>query len=113
VVIGDTLFVDGTPHKTCTRCGAIIRQHDAKKITFLHGWKYVGTTTKNIPTEHGFIHEVTDQYKPILHTDVGCTDCWNVQDRDRQNKEWLVKQGKATSSLVYFEAKEALKKGNE
>ena len=103
VVIGDTIFVDGSPHNVCTVCGMPVRQYDMKKVTILRYW-HREDVLGNVKLENGnLVQQVETKYRPILYSAPSCFDCWNSQDLQRQSFQYLMRQDLRKSDLVYYE----------
>ncbi len=103
--VGETLFVNGVPHKVCGRCGAVIGSeayerklvsrgatkskgkivrdgkvtYEAKeyKISILLRWTKLG---EEIVWEKGFPVE-KQKWVPKLISRSACFDCWNIQQQ--------------------------------
>jgi hypothetical protein len=101
-VIGDTLFINGVPHKFCGKCGAPIHAADGirtnvsgrkvefkpYKISIMAGWIDEG---EEIIYRNGF-PEIKRHKRPIIIQRLGCFDCWNLQQKRKLNssdKEWM------------------------
>lgn len=110
VQIGDTLFVNGAPHKVCGRCAQIIGSNDYERkltsrgatkskgkiirdgkvsyeskpymISILLGWIKLG---EEIVYEGGF-PTVKEHFRPKLIQKPACFNCWNLQQR---RGEWF------------------------
>ena len=75
--IGSTLFINGTPHVTCGRCGQIVKAFDAKSITF-GKFKQIESSTMINRIEH-----IEVSWKLELFSRPGCFECWNVQAKEK------------------------------
>lgn len=101
-IIGDTLFINGVPHKFCGKCGIPIKEYDGDrvhksgraweikqyKITILGGWVDDG---EEIVYENGF-PTIKRHKRPIIMQRLGCFECWNKQQQKKlrsKDKEWM------------------------
>lgn len=101
-MIGDTLFINGVPHKVCGKCGVPVGSSEGirtnisgrkveirpYKITVMVGWKDEGD---EIVYEDGF-PTIKRHKRPIIMQRLGCFDCWNTQQMRKNgahDKEWM------------------------
>jgi hypothetical protein len=82
VKIGDTLFVDGSPHVECGFCGVAIKLHDSRKITIGYWPPKEEILTINPVTNVATIEAV--KKPPVLKKAHGCADCFNRQDTEQR-----------------------------
>jgi len=103
--IGDTLFVNGVPHKMCGRCAAVIGSGDYERklvsrgatkskgkivkdgkvsyeskaymISILLGWIKLGEEIIYV----GGFPTIKENFRPKLVTRPACFNCWNLQQR--------------------------------
>lgn len=97
VKIGDTLFVNGSPHVECTRCGKPIKLTDSHKIT-------IGRWHRDIklePDTYGTLHQV-EEVKLILRSVHGCSECWDLQDQEKQQAKRLAAMPNQKLKVVFF-----------
>ncbi len=95
--IGDTLFVDGSPHVECARCGIPIKLHDSRKIMVGRWPKSEDKVVIDSDTNEMHIESQRAQPKPyagikpkpnngnrlpIIKSVAGCFDCWNLQQTE-------------------------------
>lgn len=107
VLIGETLFINGSPHKICGHCGKIIGSDEYERkfkssgavkskgkivkdgkvsyevrpymISILVGWIDLGEEFVYI----GGFPTVKVNRRPKIMQKAGCFKCWNRQQRDR------------------------------
>lgn len=106
ILIGETLFIDGSPHKICGHCGKVIGSSEYERkfkssgatkskgkivkdgkvgfeirpymISILAGWIELG---EEVVYVNGF-PTVKVNRRPRIIQKASCFDCWNVQQRD-------------------------------
>ena len=94
-MIGDTLFIDGSPYKVCLRCGAPVKQFEGECRTATKGvanpqhkqrsiepYKIVFMLIKwveeYILDSNGNATEIVRKERKIIRSGSACFDCWNV-----------------------------------
>jgi predicted nucleic acid-binding Zn ribbon protein len=117
-MIGDTLFVDGSPHKVCLRCGAPVKQFEGechtqtkgvanqqKKQRAIEPYKIVFMLIKwveeYILDANGNASEIVRKERKIIRSGSACFDCWNVFQLMKLRVETANKQN-GTNKIAAF-----------
>ena len=115
-VAGDTLFIDGTPHKMCGHCGCLVNSQDGVrtkhggrdkvtvevkpyKVTVCLGWI---DGEDEIVIENGF-PTIKHNRRPMLKQVLACFECWNLQKRRAASTGtagWFTKDECTTSNIT-------------
>lgn len=116
VMIGDTLFIDGSPYKACGNCEKPIKQYgDNAHIKVVNGRK--SREAQGYKITMGLYHDVEEySINPdgLLVVEVkrrarlwqvpGCFDCWNFQDQAKRDKIVIEARG-GKVSLVFYDVR--------
>jgi hypothetical protein len=113
-MIGDTLFIDGTPYTVCGRCELPIKSSDGnheirirngRKVREIKSYKILmGKIRKieEITTDDQGHPVIREKWELKLFSKPGCFDCWTIQDRDRQAEGMAAKREGRLPQAVYY-----------
>ncbi len=83
--IGNTIFIDGSPHVECAHCGIPVKLHDSRKIVIGYWQKKEESLVIDPITNEG---RIEIQHKPpVLKSTHGCAACSNRQLQEQQNQK--------------------------
>ncbi len=99
--IGDTLFIDGSPHVECQHCGIPIKLHDSRKIVIGYWPPKEQAIVVDASTNIAAVEVV--HRPPILKSVHGCADCANEQNMQQQ-----AQRGSSKPLIVFYHMKECV-----